>query len=218
MASRFVGKRAAARVRDLLLAAFLLLTAALSLSRTAALCAYYGAPMWAYAQLPQLPAAGPVRTVCVGAEWYRFPSSFFLPSPRYRLAFVRSGFEGQLPTPFQNTTGAPPHFNDRNVADPRQYLADSRTCDFFVDWEGGGGETGGRAGGRPPGEWRLLASRPFLDAARSPLPGRALWLPGTGAAARNVFGEYALLVRPSVAEQLTLGLTQGAAPKKDTEL
>ena len=38
--------------------------------------------------------------MCVGNEWHRFPSAFFLPSPRYRLAFVESGFGGLLPTDF----------------------------------------------------------------------------------------------------------------------
>lgn len=38
--------------------------------------------------------------VCIGAEWYRFPSAFFLPSPAYRLAFIPSSFSGLLPTAF----------------------------------------------------------------------------------------------------------------------
>jgi hypothetical protein len=38
--------------------------------------------------------------VCVGDEWHRYPSSFFLPSPSYRLAFIKSGFGGLLPRPF----------------------------------------------------------------------------------------------------------------------
>lgn len=38
--------------------------------------------------------------VCVGDEWYRYPSSFFLPGPAYRLQFVKSGFDGMLPLPF----------------------------------------------------------------------------------------------------------------------
>ena len=35
-------------------------------------------------------------TLCYGREWYRFPSSFFLP-PGMRVAFTRSGFRGLLP-------------------------------------------------------------------------------------------------------------------------
>lgn len=38
--------------------------------------------------------------VCVGDEWYRYPSSFFLPGPDYRLQFVKSGFDGLLPAAF----------------------------------------------------------------------------------------------------------------------
>ena len=41
--------------------------------------------------------------VCVGGEWHRFPSSFFLPSPAYRLAFVQSSFGGLLPTDFDTS-------------------------------------------------------------------------------------------------------------------
>lgn len=37
------------------------------------------------------------KHVCVAEEWHRFPSSFFLSSPHYRLAFVKSGFGGLLP-------------------------------------------------------------------------------------------------------------------------
>ena len=55
--------------------------------------------------------APPGINVCVGKEWYRFPSSFFLPelpagggsegtAPRVRLQFVESSFGGQLPQHF----------------------------------------------------------------------------------------------------------------------
>lgn len=54
------------------------------------------------APLPQL--------LCMGGEWYRFPSSFFLPHHNMHLAFVRSHFKAQLPQPFrpENGTWAPP--------------------------------------------------------------------------------------------------------------
>lgn len=42
----------------------------------------------------------PMQRVCIGDEWHRFPSSFFLPGPAYRLQFVQSGFDGLLPRPF----------------------------------------------------------------------------------------------------------------------
>jgi len=40
--------------------------------------------------------------VCVGKEWYRFPSSFFLPDPEeWKLKFLKSEFRGQLPRPYK---------------------------------------------------------------------------------------------------------------------
>ena len=36
-------------------------------------------------------------TVCMGKEWHRFPSSFFLPNQNFRVAFLKSEFRGQLP-------------------------------------------------------------------------------------------------------------------------
>ena len=51
-------------------------------------------------QLPAAQDSNQVTNVCVGTEWYRFPSAFFLPSPSYRLAFIPSSFSGLLPTDF----------------------------------------------------------------------------------------------------------------------
>lgn len=51
-------------------------------------------------QEPPLAPGTNVSYVCLGDEWHRFPSSFHLPSPAYRLAFVKSGFRGLLPRPF----------------------------------------------------------------------------------------------------------------------
>jgi alpha-1,2-mannosyltransferase len=75
-------KPVAAAVVALITAAMALL----SLSRSAALIGNYGAPMQIYAQLPPSGAG----MVCVGAEWFRFPSSFFLPGDSYRLGFVKT--------------------------------------------------------------------------------------------------------------------------------
>lgn len=41
----------------------------------------------------------PVR-LCVGSEWYRYPSSFYVPNEKVQVSFVRSEFHGQLPQPF----------------------------------------------------------------------------------------------------------------------
>lgn len=66
-------------------------------------------------------------TVCVGSEWHRYPSSFFLPSSHYRVAWLDDGFTGLLPRPFDpslgGTTAAPQHFNSKNKASPDQFVS-----------------------------------------------------------------------------------------------
>jgi len=86
--------------------------------------------------------------LCVGKEWYRFPSHFFLPDATHRpewatargparLGFLKSAFGGQLPQPFNatiGTSGWAPGFNDVNAEETDRYVADWRTCDAIVDF------------------------------------------------------------------------------------
>ncbi|CAI6009610.1 unnamed protein product [Closterium sp. NIES-65] len=66
-------------------------------------------------------------TVCYGMEWHRFPTSFLLPSPLHRAAFIDDGFKGLLPIPFDpeqgGTESAPSYFNDKNQATPEQFVS-----------------------------------------------------------------------------------------------
>ena len=55
-------------------------------------------------QVPADANTSSIVKVCVGDEWYRYPSSFFLPGPSYRLQFVKSGFQGLLPAAFDAET------------------------------------------------------------------------------------------------------------------
>ena len=65
--------------------------------------------------------------VCVGKEWHRFPNSFYLPSPKWKLQFVRSEFKGQLPKPYSQfpnaTTIIPEDMNDMNREEPSRYVS-----------------------------------------------------------------------------------------------
>lgn len=65
-------------------------------------------------------------TVCVGSEWHRFPSSFFIPSYIKEVRWVDDGFRGLLPFPFNSTLGgttaAPTYFNNKNMASDAQYV------------------------------------------------------------------------------------------------
>jgi alpha-1,2-mannosyltransferase len=74
--------------------------------------------------------------ICLGNEWYRFPSSFFLPKGPYEIKFVRSSFTGLLPKYFAEgkygTRYVPRGMNMFNKEDPEQYVSDLM-CHYFVD-------------------------------------------------------------------------------------
>lgn len=69
--------------------------------------------------------------LCVGSEWHRYPSSFFVPSYVGEIRWVDDGFRGLLPLPFNSTLGgtasAPTYFNNKNKAAEAQYVI-SFTC------------------------------------------------------------------------------------------
>jgi alpha-1,2-mannosyltransferase len=76
----------------------------LSVSRILALHLYYRAPIGlfqqAYPQLSEKPLELKREAVlCLGNEWYRFPSHFFFP-PGIRISFIREDFHGLLPKYF----------------------------------------------------------------------------------------------------------------------
>ncbi|KAG1243191.1 hypothetical protein G6F68_015906 [Rhizopus microsporus] len=134
------------------------------------------------------------KNVCVGKEWYRFPSQFFLPSDT-RLQFIKSDFHGQLPKTFEEdiTVGqyeidgeekyyrrrhygwfgarqAPQGFNDINMEDPSVYVDENEYTDH----------------------WEVLACYPFLDTENSHRLSRAFWVPGSPGLA---WGDYCMLKR-----------------------
>ncbi|KAJ2813558.1 hypothetical protein H4S07_000587 [Coemansia furcata] len=144
--------------------------------RMAALVQYYGAPIRAFQQLPSN-ASG---TVCMSDDWYRFPSSFWLP-PKCRLQFVAGAFDGHLPGDFAPVGGsslrastgmAREDFNSMNRWEPShaipRHVADA-VCDYFVDVE-----YEGASRGTP---WEKVACEPILDAERTPLLARVVYTP-----------------------------------------
>ena len=107
--------------------------------RGAALYVNYAAPLHVYgelsASLAALPPSAPPAVVCVGKEWYRFPSSFFLPEEKFTLSFLHDGPASQLPQPYSRERGtavAPPNMNDQNREEPSRYVA-PETCDYLVE-------------------------------------------------------------------------------------
>jgi alpha-1,2-mannosyltransferase len=73
--------------------------------------------------------------VCLGKEWYRFPSSFNLPNGVHAM-FIKSEFSGLLPGEFAEadamadwrdkypgTWFTPDGMNDQNIEDPGKYVS-----------------------------------------------------------------------------------------------
>lgn len=64
--------------------------------------------------------------VCVGSEWHRYPSSFFIPNYVGEVRWLDDGFRGLLPLPFNSTLGgtsaAPSYFNNKNKASDQQFV------------------------------------------------------------------------------------------------
>lgn len=67
--------------------------------------------------------------LCVGSEWHRYPSSFFVPEYVGEVRWIDDGFRGLLPLPFNSTLGgtsaAPSYFNNKNRASDQQYVIHS---------------------------------------------------------------------------------------------
>ncbi|KAG0290355.1 mannosyltransferase, partial [Dissophora globulifera] len=76
----------------------------------------------------QEPGSAPIR-VCVGKEWYRFPSHYFLPDGT-KLGLIKSHFDGLLPGEFQEgsrQTDLPP-MKTQPSANGKEHTP------FRVDW------------------------------------------------------------------------------------
>lgn len=104
----------------------------IGLLRTIATVTAYRAPLQVYKALEVRGMARAGDTVCLGKEWYRFPSSYLLPNGA-RAKFVKSNFSGLLPGEFNEakigfgffagTWLIPPGMNDRNEEDLGKYVS-----------------------------------------------------------------------------------------------
>lgn len=167
----------------------------LSVSRVASQVIGFGAPMQLYARLGRHLAAvrtsRAVKNVCVGGEWYRFPSSFFLPHDA-RLRFVRSSFDGQLPQPFLEdrdasrwsmTSRPRSSFNNVNREEPSSYV-DLDACDLLVDLDFRSTRKDWKVDDElspwfssSESDWIVLETVPFLDRETCSSLYRAFWIP-----------------------------------------
>ncbi|KAF3767553.1 family 22 glycosyltransferase [Cryphonectria parasitica EP155] len=159
----------------------------------------YGAPLSLYEPLGAGVRDGQIGEVgergdfvCYGKEWYRFPTSYFLPR-QMQAKFIRSEFRGLLPGEFahhSNKAGLlsgtwmiPEGMNDRNEEDMGKYT-DIGHCNFLVDTQYPLNMEKGLT--LPPNEpdyvadtdnWEVVKCLPFLDAGNTGLIPRMLYVP-----------------------------------------
>lgn len=103
----------------------------LGVLRTIGTMTAYSAPLNVYKPLQKAGMVKAGDNICLGKEWYRFPSSYFLPD-QSRARFVKSEFTGLLPGSFSEaqegsglfpgTWTTPSGMNDENKEDPAKYV------------------------------------------------------------------------------------------------
>ena len=126
-----------------------------------------------------------VFSVCVGKEWHRFPSSFFLPTRKWRLKFLKSHFAGQLPQDyvedssqglFVKTRIIPSNMNDMNREEMSRYVP-LDSCHFIVDTDYPNFASEDVPYSKMTETYDIIYSHPFLDVSRTEMPWRSLFIP-----------------------------------------
>jgi len=178
-------------------------TILLSISRIVTLQLGYGAPLYIYNTLSEelstlrrsLPDAQGDLDICIGGEWHRFASSFFLPSTEDHLRYVRHGSVGLLPAewdPKLGTSGVPLAMNNQNKEEPSRYIH-PHACEYFLDLDIGAGEDDVKSLRSTAFEasWAVVADAAFLDASQSRQPWRSFYIPLVSTP-KNVYARYRL--------------------------
>ncbi|XP_065644928.1 alpha-1,2-mannosyltransferase ALG9 isoform X2 [Hydra vulgaris] len=173
-----------------IVAAVVIIFGLLSVSRVIALFVGYRAPLDLYPEFHNLvnpfdPSVKPMIredqkvNVCVGREWYRYPSSFFLPN-NWNYLFIKSEFTGQLPQPFavgaDGTMVVPKNMNSKNIEEPSAY-SNIEDCDFLVDVNLQTDSQYELNFSQMKKKWHILHSKKFLYASNSSSIFRAFYVP-----------------------------------------
>ncbi|XP_039296136.1 alpha-1,2-mannosyltransferase ALG9 [Nilaparvata lugens] len=174
----------------------------LGLMRIVVLYKGYHAPMDIFMELNKLAAEDVISedqplNICIGKEWHRFPSSFFLPSDNWNLRFLKSEFKGQLPQPYSLLDNAtmvlPANMNDMNKEEPSRYVNES-ICHFLVDLDRGpnSGTELEPNYSEDTSKWTIVKSVPFMDATKTNRWLRLFYVPFVWES-NCVFNSYNLL-------------------------
>ncbi|XP_042199845.1 alpha-1,2-mannosyltransferase ALG9 [Callorhinchus milii] len=186
-----------------------ILFGSLSLSRSVALFRGYHAPLDLYPEFHRIATDPNIHTVpdgrqvnvCVGREWYRFPSSFLLPD-NWQLQFIPSEFRGQLPKPYAQEPMAtriiPTEMNDQNKEERSRYV-DVRQCHYLVDLDIQSETPREPRYSANKEDWTVVAYKSFLDAGRSSRFFRAFFIPFLSHQ-HTIYANYTIL-KPRRAKQ-----------------
>lgn len=140
-----------------------------SVSRVVQVFEAYSAPMEVWQEVK--------GNVCVGRDWYLFPSSYFLDG---EIFFYRDGFKGLLPGKF----GQNDKMNDRNMEELDRYVGFDH-CEFVVSLN-----VSDKGVNSDVASWKVKARRKYLD-SRTRQPFRSFFiLPD-----KVIYGEYVALER-----------------------
>ncbi|KAL9599212.1 MAG: hypothetical protein Q9219_003993 [cf. Caloplaca sp. 3 TL-2023] len=184
--AKIVGK-IPAKLKLYVVSLVVLLAIDLGVGRTIGIYSAYHAPLEIYSPLHAVDLVGTEANVCLGKEWYRFPSSYFLPRGM-RAKFIKSAFNGLLPGQFNEakigfgffpgTWLIPPGMNDQNIEDPGKHI-DVEHCSFLVD----SGFPSVQPSALEPNyiddkeTWEELQCSKFLDSSQTNFLGRIFWIP-----------------------------------------
>lgn len=194
--------------------------ALLSLSRIIAIVIGFSAPLNIFGRFYMEMAQRDQRlfslsesklTLCMGKEWYRFPSNFFIPK-NVEVQWVKSSFGGLLPGHFgeypKGLSAIPKYANDENKEEPRLYV-DIDQCDYFADLLLPG-ESHLNSIERYKGNgsilsWKRVYCTDFLSIDESPSPWRSFYIPFGISNKKVVYRPYCILypIRKPLREQIT---------------
>lgn len=172
----------------------LILHFVLGISRILTLFNNYHAPMDLMMEINRLPNDYNLKhdvtyNLCIGKDWYRYPTSFFFPSRNFKLRFLKSKFDGILPAYYSEEENGTmiihSHFNDKNKEVTELYF-DINKCHFLLDLDTGVDTDMEPNYALKTKEWTLLKSFPFLNNQKSHTLFRAFFIPFLG----NKYLEY----------------------------
>lgn len=153
----------------------------LGVSRMFLLYKSYHAPMDVFGRLKTVNVNMTSKNevnLCIGKEWHRFPTSYFLPDG-WTVNFIKSDFKGQLPAHYlpekEATKIVRNDMNDLNKEEVSRYVK-IETCDFLIDLDSVSPTPLEPIYSRHR-NWTSVYSVRFLDASRTPLYARSFYIP-----------------------------------------